>query len=184
MSKFKINEKVVSIETGKVGVVRVRDVQHNGKTTTVKYMVDFGGGMESWVIMTKNQLKRLAKTNEQRPCIIREYPHGDKQKLIMVAGVENKSYLLDNPNPTDWYDEFYEKKGKKLSIGFSIYNGVDEYDSVIGIKYAKHRMKHNPFCHMESKFGGEFNNSTVEAIMDVKAKYIEEHWDEFYRPRN
>ena len=45
-------------------------------------------------------------------------------------------------------------------------------------------MKHNPFCQMESKFGGEFNDITVEAIMDVKAKYIKDHWNEFYRPRN
>ena len=59
-----------------------------------------------------------------------------------------------------------------------------EYDFNIGCKYAVHRMKHNPFCQMESKFGGEFNDATVKAIMDVKAKYIEAHWNEFYRPRN
>ena len=37
---------------------------------------------------------------------------------------------------------------------------------------------------MESSFGGEFNHDTVVAIMAAaKAKYIEEHIDEFYRPR-
>ena len=47
MSKFKINEKVISVENGNVGIVRARDIVHENKKTTVKYMVDFGGGMES-----------------------------------------------------------------------------------------------------------------------------------------
>ena len=52
-----------------------------------------------------------------------------------------------------------------------------------GKKYARHRCKHKAFASMESSFGGEFNHDTVVAIMAAKAKYIEEHIEEFYRPR-
>ena len=40
MSKFKVNENVISVENGKTGVIRARDIVHDGKMTTVKYMVD------------------------------------------------------------------------------------------------------------------------------------------------
>lgn len=79
---------------------------------------------------------------------------------------------------------FYIRKGRKLTIGFSIYNGKDDYDKNIGVKYAKHRMKTHPFCSMESAFSGEFQPKTVHAIIDAKADYIMEHCDEFYSPRN
>lgn len=102
----------------------------------------------------------------------------------MVASVEPKSYLVENPNPDDCMNGFYIRKGRKLTIGFSIYNGKDDYDNNIGVKYAKHRMKTHPFCSMESAFSGEFQPKTVHAIIDAKADYIMEHWDEFYRPRN
>ena len=58
MIKFKINEKVISVENGNVGVVRARDITHENKKTTVKYMVDFGGGMESWKVLTKKDIKK------------------------------------------------------------------------------------------------------------------------------
>lgn len=184
MSKFKINEKVISVENGNVGVIRARDIVHENKTTTVKYMVDFGGGMKSWKVLTKKDIKKARKASNERPYVIREYDYDNNQKLIMVASVKPKNFIVSNPDAEDWSDVIYERNGKVLSIGFAIYNGLDEYDFNVGRKYAVHRMKHNPFCQMESKFGGEFNDATVEAIMDVKAKYIEAHWDEFYRPRN
>lgn len=184
MSKFKINEKVISVENGNVGVVRARDIVHENKKTTVKYMVDFGGGMESWKVLTKKDIKKVSNPSHERPYVIREYEHDNNQKLIMTASVKPQNFIVSNPNAKEWFDTIYERKGKVLSIGFAIYNGLDEYDFNVGRKYAVHRMKHNPFCQMESKFGGEFNDITVEAIMDVKAKYIKDHWDEFYRPRN
>ena len=58
MSKFKVNENVISVENGKTGVIRARDIVHDGKMTTVKYMVDFGGGMDSWKVMMKKDIKR------------------------------------------------------------------------------------------------------------------------------
>ena len=184
MSKFKINEKVISVENGNVGVVRARDITHENKKTTVKYMVDFGGGMESWKVLTKKDIKKVSNPSHERPYVIREYEYDNNQKLIMVASVKPQNFIVGNPDANEWLDTIYERKGKVLSIGFAIYNGIDEYDFNVGCKYAVNRMKHNPFCQMESKFGGEFNDATVKAIMDVKAKYIKAHWNEFYRPRN
>lgn len=188
MSKFRVNEKVVSVESGETGIVRVRDVQHEGDKTVVKYMVDFGGGLEKWKIMNKSELRKVKSivNNNNNPfyCFEYVYNHDNNQRLIMVASVEPKSYLVENPNPDDCMNGFYIRKGRKLTIGFSIYNGEDDYDKNIGVKYAKHRMKTHPFCSMESAFSGEFQPKTVHAIIDAKADYIMEHWDEFYRPRN
>ena len=184
MSKFKVNENVISVENGKTGVIRARDIVHDGKMTTVKYMVDFGGGMDSWKVMEKKDLKRAGNKNSRRHYIVREYDYENNQKLIVAADVKPQKFLVDIPDAFEFCDGVYVRKGKVLSIGFAIYNGIDEYDFNVGRKHAVHRMKHNPFAVMESKFGGEFNKETVEAIMDVKAKYIKEHWNEFYRPRN
>lgn len=186
MSKFRVNEKVVSVESGETGIVRVRDVQHEGNKTVVKYMVDFGGGLEKWKIMDKSELKKVQPIANNNPfyCFEYVYNHDNNQRLIMVASVEPKSYLVENPNPDDLMNNFYLRKGRKLTIGFSIYNGKDDYDKNIGVKYAKHRMKSHPFCSMESAFSGEFQPKTVHAIIDAKADYIMEHWNEFYRPRN
>ena len=184
MAKFKVGEKVLDAKTGIEGAVKARDIQSGDGKTVVKYMVDFGGGMESWKVLTKNDIKKVRNPSHERPYIIREYEHDNNQKLIMTASVKPQNFIVSNPNAKEWFDTIYERKGKVLSIGFAIYNGLDEYDFNVGRKYAVHRMKHNPFCQMESKFGGEFNDITVEAIMDVKAKYIKDHWNEFYRPRN
>ena len=184
MSKFKVNENVISVENGKSGVIRARDIVHDGKMTEVKYMVDFGGGMNAWKVMEKKDLKRASKKKNVRPYIVREYDHENNQKLIVAAAVKTKKFLVDIPDTFGFCDGVYERKGKTLSIGFAIYNGTDDYDFNVGRKHAIHRMKHNPFTVMESKFGGEFNYDTVVSIMDTKAKYIKEHWNEFYRPRN
>ena len=77
----------------------------------------------------------------------------------------------------------FKVKYKTLSIGYSIYNGTDEFDQNVGIKIAKHRCRHNPFTCMASLFSGEFPQSTVAAIMDDKAKYIIRNIDKFYRPQ-
>ena len=66
-------------------------------------------------------------------------------------------------------------------MGVSIYNPVDEYNEQIGIKLAKHRAFKSPFCCLKARFSGEFNNETVEALMDVKAKYIVKNLKKFIK---
>ena len=173
MAKFKVGETVLDAKTGIEGAVKARDIQSGDGKTVVKYMVDFGGGIENWKIMSRKQLSKSPKKNQRRELIVKEYSHGE-QKLTLVARVRNRIYLSPDVSIG----------GKMMEIGFSIYNGIDNYKHAFGVKYALHRIKTRPFCRMESNFNGEFNNETVLAIMDAKANYIISHWSEFYRPNN
>ena len=157
MAKFKVNENVVRVSDGKIGTIKAREITQMSdsdstkQSTNVKYLVDFGEGIENWSVVTRNDIQKMKTTK----------------------------FVYD-------MDGLYAAKkthGKKLSIGFSIYNGSDVYDNEIGRKIAIHRCKKNPFTTMTSGFSGEFNLTTVESIMDAKADYIIKNIDNFYRPQ-
>jgi hypothetical protein len=63
MAKFKINQKVALREgsnyevVNEIGVIKAREVRQVGNKTEVRYLVDFGGGMENWLILTRKDLK-------------------------------------------------------------------------------------------------------------------------------
>jgi hypothetical protein len=180
MSKFKVNERVISVDGGKIGVIKARETLHEGKTTTVKYMVSFGDGMENWKILDKSQISKIhnQKKEEYYTKVIKLK---DGKVLTFVSRVVPIQMNMEVP----YYDEDYEteepefttvkKKGRVLNIGFSIYNGNDDYNEKIGYKYAKARCKKKPYVSMMSSFGGEFNQITVDKIIEAKAQYIEEH---------
>lgn len=179
MSKFKINQSVVRKSDGKVGVVKAREVNSVGEKTEVKYLVDFNEGIENWKVVTRNDIMSFIQEDKKSPYIIKRYMVGDGKILTMAAKVDvEKDYEY-----TLLMDDVYKKKTKTLTIGFSLYNGIDEYDEEVGRKYAIHRCKTNPFTTMVSSFSGEFNKETVEAIMAVKANYIISNIDNFYRPQ-
>lgn len=186
MSKFKVNERVVSVDGGKIGVIKARETVHDGKNTTVKYMVSFGEGMDNWKIMTKNQISKIHKPKKEQ-CYTKVVKLSDGKVLTFVATTFKIQYDAEVSVPEEFLiDTEYEdspesvkmpitKKGKVLNIGFSIYNGSDEYDEKIGYKYAKARCKKKPYVSMMSTFGGEFNQLTVDKIIEAKADYIENH---------
>jgi hypothetical protein len=189
MSKFRVNERVVSAEDGKIGVIKAREVTNEGKNTTVKYMVSFGGGMESWKILTKNQINKIPKQNKS-VYYTKVVKLSDGKILTFVARTFKFKYSNEVSVPTEsiYEDEWEDaeesvtmnvvKGGKILVIGFSIWNGTDEYDEKIGYKYAKARCVKKPYVSMMSSFGGEFNQLTIDKIIEAKAEYIEEHIDE------
>ena len=179
MSKFRINERVKCVETGNAGVIKARDVVHDGNRTEVKYLVDFGGGIDNWKIVKKKDIAKFERKTNEPNYIYHEFKLKDGKSIMFAGLVTPKHFEVGN----DLMLDNYIKKGKKLNIGFSIYNGSDLYSQEVGKKYARHRCKHKAFASMESSFGGEFNHDTVVAIMAAKAKYIEEHIEEFYRPR-
>ena len=79
-----------------------------------------------------------------------------------------------------WHDENDNcRRGKELRIGYSICNPSDEYDDDIAIRIAKHRAKKSPFCHLMSPFNGEFNDDTINALLETKGYYILENLDNF-----
>lgn len=183
MAKFKVNQKVSLVKNNydvinNIGVVKAREVNHVGDKTEVKYLVDFGGGMENWLILSRKDLQSVENAEQTNNYLLKSYDAGDG-KLITLAALVNKErdYVISD------YGDVYKSYKKVLKIGFSIYNGTDTYDEKIGNKIAIHRCKKNPFTTMISPFSGEFNDDTVIAIMNQKANYIIDNFKEFYRPR-
>ena len=176
MAKFKVNQQVKRNSDGVIGTVKAKEIERNSNTTVVKYLVDFGGGIENWQVVTRKDISSIINqfANNKE---VRFYKIDDSKVLTMVANVKNENVYDED------YLGFYKTKLKILTIGYSIYNGIDEFDETIGIKIAQHRCKKNPFTRMVSTFSGEFPKDTVVAIMDAKAKYITDNIDRFYRPQ-
>lgn len=188
MSKFNVNDEVIVIATGEKGVVKAKEVttanDGNKKHITIQYMVKVGDGFSNWKVFYRRELQKAPKKcdNTTNKYLIKVYDAANGYKVTLVALAERYDYY-------GWEDSFDEEgrldyaykghKGKKLNIGYSIYNPSDKYDENLGISIAKKRSHTRPFAHMSSEFSGEFNKETIEAIMDVKAKYIIDNLDKF-----
>lgn len=179
MAKFKINQEVESVKSGKRGYIKAREVNTVNNFTTVKYLVDFGEGIEKWKVVTKKEIKPVPKKAECDGVIYKVYKLANGMAITIAARVE--TFVSYAPSYNDDYDDcaLIKTKNRVLTIGYSIYNGVDTYNEEIGKKYAKHRCIKDPFTTMYSSFGGEFNYDTVVAIMDAKAKYIADNIKQF-----
>jgi hypothetical protein len=170
MAKFKVNQKVIRKSDGNVGTVKAREVISENKRTDVKYLVDFGDGLENWKVMRRGELKNYYVGTKPSRYVIKSYEVGDGRIVTLAALVETfkNDMVFDNPFKT-----------KVLSIGYTIYNGTDEYNERIGHRFAIHRCKQAPFTMMFSPFGGDFNADTVDAIMKAKADYIIRNIEKF-----
>lgn len=172
MSKFKVNDKVQVIATNEVGVIKGHETTpiEGTKKVKIEYIVKIGNGFDKWKVYQRHELKKVVNHNDELRVYTKIYDIVDGYKLTMYAKVDNDLRLSD---------DFEMRKGRKLNIGYSIYNPSDAYNEKIGISIAKKRSRTSPFCHMESRFSGEFNKETVEAIMDVKSLYIKNNIDKF-----
>lgn len=177
MSKFKVNDKVQVIATNEVGVIKGHETTpiEGTKKVKIEYIVKVGNGFDKWKVYQRHELKKVINHKDELRVYTKIYDIIDGYKLTMYAKVNNTFFLNDN---------FETRKGRKLNIGYSIYNPSDVYDEKIGISLAKRRSRTSPFCHMESKFSGEFNKETIEAIMDVKSVYIKNNIDKFINKKN
>lgn len=188
MSKFNVNDEVIVIATGEKGVVKAKEVTtaNDGikKNVTIQYMVKVGDGFSNWKVFYRRELQKVPKNceNTDSKYLIKIYDAANGYKVTLVALADRYEYYkyehcFDEDGKLDTI--YKERKGKKLNIGYSIYNPSDEYDEKIGISIAKKRSHTKPFAYMSSEFSGEFNKETIEAIMDVKAKYIIDNLDKF-----
>lgn len=168
MAKFRINERVYVPSLDQYGVVRIHDVLHDHEKmhTESKYYVLLEGEERNYEWFRREQLQKCTP-KEQKKCEIyaKTYQADNNRSVTLVAEVITF--------------KVGRSKFRDLFIGASFYNGVDDYDALVGYKIAKSRIKTSPFCTMHSGFGGEFNADTVNAIMDAKGKYLVEHIDEF-----
>ena len=178
MSKLKTNDKVIVKTTGKVGVIKSRDMIDMGDgRVKVEYIVKTGDGFDNWNSYSKNELEKFFPTNEVKtiPTLVVDAPNG--YKVTLVALVINdrviKPYRKNGVYDPHWH------KVKYLRIGYAIYNPDDEYNHAFGVRLATHRAKKRPFCHLISDFNGEFNTETIDALLRVKADYIVRNIDKF-----
>lgn len=179
MSKLKINDKVIVKENGKVGVVKGREIKQltDGKVK-IEYVVKTGEGFNHWKAYRKNELERVnpIKTEKKLPTLVVDADNG--YKITLVGIVRNQTVWKDVVDDIGFFNT-YARKGKNLSIGYSIYNPNDKYDPDFGKRIAIHRAKKKPFCHMVSDFNGEFNHQTIMALLEVKGKYIANNLEHF-----
>ena len=179
MSKFKTNDKVIVKATGKIGVIKSCDMIDIGDgRVKVEYIVKTGNGFENWHTYSKKELEKIvpAHVNKPIPTLVVNAPNG--YKVTLVALVANELVLKDAYDEDTHYLPYW-RKGKKLKIGYAIYNPDDEYNHAFGVRLATHRAKKRPFCHLISDFNGEFNTETIDALLHVKADYIVRNIDKF-----
>lgn len=171
MSRFKTNEKVYIKATGALGIIKGREVTKiDDKRIKVEYIVKTGDGFDNWKPYLKKELVKYNPNvgEDYVPTITLNAKNG--YTITVIAITSNIRWYDENDN---------RRRGKELRIGYSICNPSDEYDDDIAIRIAKHRAKKSPFCHLMSPFNGEFNDDTINALLEVKGHYILENLDNF-----
>lgn len=188
MAKFNVNDEVIVTATGEKGIVMAKETtaatDGNKKHVTIQYMVKVGEGFSNWKVFYRRELQKVTKESNdvKNPYIVKVYDAPNGFKVTLVALAEKFDFYIPEYAVYDEDDFSYEDvhhKGKKLNIGYSIYNPSDVYDEKLGISVAKKRLYESPFAHMSSEFSGEFNTETIDAIMDVKAKYLINNLEKF-----
>lgn len=179
MGKFKINDTVRVVSTGAIGTIKGREVTpvEGTKRINIEYVVKLGEGFCNWKTFSKKELEKVRNNVEAHKVYTNVYDVVDGYKIIMYAKVSKLDYygwmsFLPGDNRI---------MQRVLNIGYTIYCPLDEYNEQIGLKIARNRSKTHPFCTMYSTFGGEFNEETVKAIMNVKAEYIKNNFDKFIK---
>jgi hypothetical protein len=166
--KFKVNDRVRVKATGEVGTVKGREVLSvdGTKHINIEYIVRVGDGFGNWKSYNRKELEPLKRDTQEKHTYTKVYDVVDGYKITMFTKV---------------YSNLFNYVGRDLRMGYAIYSPEDEYDESIGVRIAKKRSISSPFCHMYSAFGGEFNEATVYALMDVKADYIKNNLDRFIK---
>lgn len=171
--KFKINDRVRIKATGDVGTVKGREVLpiEGSKRVNIEYVVKLGDGFSNWKPFSKTELEPIRKEVNERRVYTKVYDVVDGYKITMYTKVDIDKFCILG-------------KEYKLRMGYAIYSPEDVYVYDRGVRIARKRSRTSPFCHIESSFSGEFNEATVNALMDVKADYIKNNLDKFIKREN
>lgn len=164
MAKFKVGQTVKIKETGKLGVIKGREIKSGEKENhiEIQYVVKLGNGIENWKAFNKKEIESLPK---EEPAYPKEYIHTyekDDRQLILFGVVEK-----------DW------NGNKTFSLGYSIKHPSDENNYKFGVKIARKRAYEHPIAYLRSLFKSEFQHNVVKAIMDAKSEYIFSHLENF-----
>lgn len=166
--KFKAGDKVIVVATEQEGVVKSRDIVklEDGKRVEIQYIVKLGEGFNNWKSFNKNEIKPVERNlPEPYPRFyFREYKDDNSTRKITLAACVDKDFFSGN---------------KVLSIGCAVLHPGEEMNVRMGRKIARHRAINRPMAHMESYLKGEFQTDSVYGFMDVKARYIFDHIENF-----
>lgn len=165
--KFKTGDKVIVKATGESGIVKSCDIVNleDGKRVEVQYIVKLGEGFNNWKSFNKKELSKVETSeNETYPKFYHRTYKDENNRQITLVGCVDKEWFTNN---------------KTLSIGCAVLHPDEESNEIMGYKIARRRALERPMCSLESYLKGEFKPDTVGGIMDMKAKYIFTHIENF-----
>ena len=179
MSKFNVGEEVIVKSSGKVGVIKSREVIHKDDTnrTEITYVVKLGEGFENWKSFTKKELERKPRVDVSKLNVVSKTYKCNSGHILTMSAFTN--IFIDDFSYCQVTETMKMLKAKRLRIGYAICNPSDVFNENTGVKIAIHRAKTSPFCDVTSHFTGEFNNDTINALLDVKAEYIMKNLERF-----
>lgn len=188
MSKIKIGNQVRIKATGGLGTVMGREERKlPDNKISVEYVVKTGDGFENYNVFLRHQIEKVKPVEETNvntvyPKIYNlEHKCNDGRTLILTGVVDT---YYDNVGDFESYRtsrliEIMKVKRKALLVGYAICHPDDINDKEVGSKIALKRAYKKPISIMYSPFTGEFREDLVTAILQVKAKFIEENIDRF-----
>ena len=178
MSKIKIGDKVIVKATNNVGTVISRELTRlDGKKVKVEYVVKTGDGFESYKAFDRKEIKRvptqanIAEVGTYPRIYVHEHKCADGRTLQLVGVVDTFHEYS--------FAALKSVKKKYLSIGYAICHPSDDNNGDIGANIALARAYDKPLAYLETPFTGEFRKDFVIAILQSKAKFVEENIERF-----
>lgn len=162
--KFKVGQSVRVKESGKVGIVKSREITKcDNNHVKVEYVVKLGDGFYNWKSFTKKELESavVKKETSTYPKIFKKEYKVHGRDLMMVA-------VLQKMMNAKW-----------LFIGHALRSENDPYDEKIAFKLAKRRAILRPITKICSIVGSDLKEEMIDAIMDSKKDYIEKNFSNF-----
>lgn len=162
--KFKVGQTVRVKESGKVGVVKSREITKcEDNHVKVEYIVKLGDGFNNWKSFSKKELESVGVKKEMPtyPKIFKKEYKVHGQDLMMVA-------VLQKMMNAKW-----------LFIGHALRSENDAYNENFAFKLAKRRAILRPITKICSIVGSDLKEEMINAIMDSKKDYIENNFSNF-----
>ena len=192
MSKIKIGDRVEIKSSGEYleGVVLdcIIDIDYESKHCEKTWLIkpDGAKSFSEYKTCTRKEIGKLGRSETVQPILVKESivtPFGEYKLLLVGHLIEGPRCEYFNSKDTDGsvvsscvYDSSVKKT---LTIGWAICSPGDEWDWDKGYKIAIHRAKTRAFSKMYTTNSGEFDNSTIVAILKAKVLYFKKNWQRF-----
>jgi hypothetical protein len=192
MSKIKIGDRVQIKSSGEYleGVVLdcIINIDYESKHCKKTWLIkpDGAKSFSEYKTCTRKEIGKLGCSETVRPISVKETivtPLGEYKLLLVGHLTEGPRCECFNSKNSDGFvvsscvcDSSVKKT---LSIGWAICAPGDVWDWDRGYKIAIHRAKTRAFSKMYTTNNGEFDNSTIIAILKAKVPYFKKNWQRF-----